>query len=84
VEGDFLSIREMLGERGAGHEARDFEGYVVAEQEGKLLGFGVASRAEKGVSRYAFPRPFRACNCRFIDIGYRMRLLYPLVSLHQA
>ncbi len=49
VEGDLLYIQTTLKESGSPSEPRDYSEYVVAEQEGKLLGFGIVTVGDNGM-----------------------------------
>lgn len=52
VEGDLLFIQNRLKELGAGQEAEDYTGYVVAEMDEKILGFGSVRGEGRGMSRF--------------------------------
>ncbi len=52
-EGDLLYIREKLEELGSAQRAEDYADYVVAEQDGMLLGFGMVQEEPGGMKGYS-------------------------------
>ncbi|MEJ2325034.1 MAG: hypothetical protein P8Y77_09675 [Nitrospirota bacterium] len=52
-EGDLLYIREKLKELGSTRRAEDYAGYVVADKDGELLGFGVVTEEPGGMKGYS-------------------------------
>lgn len=52
-EGDLQYIREKLKELGLPEGAEGYAGYVVAEQDGRLLGFASAKEDPGGMAGYS-------------------------------
>jgi hypothetical protein len=52
TEGDLLYIREKLEELGSPERAEGYAGYVVADQDGELLGFASVVEEPGGMKGY--------------------------------
>jgi len=52
-EGDAVFIEKMMKDFGLDASGLDYTQYVVADQEGKLLGFGSARRAGAGAKSFS-------------------------------